>query len=364
MVPSREVPPVLVEIYWPQPHRAALQKLLVVPPGDGGGGGCRLAEATVKAGNGGESEVAAPRPRIYNKSSDAPGRVSGRESARAAFAPPLRMLQLHETVEHTEVDLGAERVVTAARTRDLAVDLSEPSTHCRQRLVSVAQYRGAIASYCAQLAADTSMLEEAISGEKIPISDQAQVRLRQVAGSVTRAGYSDASSMAGLARALLAPSPERARGQHLTTPVLLISPAGTGKTWACSQLAHVCAIQCQAEATIADVPLVPVLIYAHRLASLLHMEDADYGESNSEGEGEGSDGGHEPRHGNAGPDFSRVMLEYLVGEYGGHGRGAGGREVNRTHALWLTMFAQALEIRSLVIIIDGLDEGVRKRAGR
>ena len=81
--------------------------------------------------------------------------------------------------------------------------------------------------------------------------------------------------MKELAAALCEPAHCRVVGQHPTQPVLVCGGPGTGKTWACVQLAHELAKRCGEAATTDGVPLVPALLYVQRLARMLHERPED-----------------------------------------------------------------------------------------
>ena len=121
---------------------------------------------------------------------------------------------------------------------------------------------------------------------------------------------------------------EFALGNHPTQPVILCSAAGTGKTWSAVQLAHELALRCRPAATTDDVPLVPAIIYAQRLARMLQerLEDA--------------------------PLDSSILLQFFAREYGA---------ADQAHGKWLTMLSQALQMRTLIVIIDGIDEAAGRR---
>ena len=87
--------------------------------------------------------------------------------------------------------------------------------------------------------------------------------------------HREVHSVKELAPALCEPAHCRVVGQHPTQPVLVCGSAGTGKTWACVQLAHELAKRCGDAATTDGVPLVPALIYVQRLARMLHERPED-----------------------------------------------------------------------------------------
>ena len=158
-------------------------------------------------------------------------------------------------------------------------------------------------------------------------TDEQTIRLSCVTheDGVNQAGVSDAQTMPELATPLLATSPERAKGTHTATPVLLVAEPGAGKTWSSIQLARSLALQCakQEEA----VPLVPVLIYVQRLSRMLREQPTSL------------------------PVNSSILMQYFVRELGS----------SPFRGTWLDMFAQAFELRSLILIIDGIDEAAGRK---
>ena len=140
----------------------------------------------------------------------------------------------------------------------LPFDLN-PFNHCQLCLSSDKVYRNVAATYCEGLAITTEYVEDGITGTKLRTQDQLLAIDVRLDAGVTREGFSDVSNIAALCKALLAPSPQRARGTHHTQPVLLRSGAGAGKTWASIQLTHKMAIMCMhITATSAATPLIPV----------------------------------------------------------------------------------------------------------
>lgn len=172
-------------------------------------------------------------------------------------------------------------------------------------------------------------LEDCISGVRLKTAELAISIHLSVTGDVRRAGYSDVFTLKDLARPLTASeAAKRALGKHPTQPVILCSAAGTGKTWSAVQLAHELALRCRPAATTDDVPLVPAIIYAQRLARMLQerLEDA--------------------------PLDSSILLQFFAREYGA---------ADQAHGKWLTMLSQALQMRTLIVIIDGIDEAAGRR---
>ena len=193
----------------------------------------------------------------------------------------------------------------------------DPRNHCRLRLPSVDAYRAAIASYCADLESRTSVLEDGITGMSLRTQDQL-LAIDVSAKGVQSDGVSDAPNIAALQEPLLC-------GTRDTPPVLVCAEPGTGKTWSAVQLTHALAQRCRQQAARdAGAPLVPVLVFVQRVSRML----------------EGSDP--------AKPLDARTLLQYLAIEYAEHDE-------------WLSVLTMALELRTLVLVLDGIDEAAERR---
>ena len=155
------------------------------------------------------------------------------------------------------------------------------------------------------------------------------------ATGVRREGISDAPNVAALCTPLLAPG---ALGE--TPPVLVCAEPGTGKTWSAVQLTHAMAQQCaqqcrqapppspEEEGAASACPLVPLLVYVQRVSRMLEGRDL------------------------AQPLDAATLLQYLALEYAAAER-----------AEWLSMLTMALEMRRVVVVLDGIDEAAgRKKA--
>ncbi len=121
-----------------------------------------------------------------------------------------------------------------------------------------------------------------------------------------------------LAALLVVPSTERMHGAHPEAqPVLVSADPGTGKTWSMQQCIYLLAEQCK---EMPEPRLVPVLVYVRRLARSMRMQ-------RRAGKGLGSN----------------LIREYLIAEYKDD-------EPRRN------MLLQAYEMRTLVVLLDGIDE--------
>ena len=207
-----------------------------------------------------------------------------------------------------------------------------PFNHCFPRLDSLEAYYDAIGGFCRQLEHETATLEDGITGVKL--STETQTLLIEATVMHGRMELSDVRTIKALAKRMRAPSPMRERGAHPSRPILLRAKAGTGKTWSSWQLAHELAKLCgRPTATVGrsevlGLPLVPVLVNVQRLVRVISKQP------------EG-----------APPDAS-ILIHYFAREYG--------KQLSE-RGEWIGMLAQTLELRSLVVVLDGIDEAAGRR---
>lgn len=122
----------------------------------------------------------------------------------------------------------------SAGARTISYDLNELN-HCVAHFDSVAQYAAARTTYLDQVLQTCSMVEDAITGNKLRIKDQLlligtqiddQAGLERAAG----VGWRDVQSVNDVAALLLREWPEREHGLTSAQPPIVIrAPAGTGK---------------------------------------------------------------------------------------------------------------------------------------
>jgi hypothetical protein len=250
---------------------------------------------------------------------------------RLLVVPPEGGALVHATVKCSVTDGNGHAQSHKLRFSDGRIShvrLSDPYNNCTQAFDSAVAYRDALASYCTQLAHETALLADSTTGVPLRTREQLMhIPLTDVAG-VSRAGYSDAKSICELAEPLLAPAPDRARRCQPTQPVLVRAGPGTGKTWSCVQLAHELALRGVQRAHTDDVPFVPCLVYVQRLARMLieRPRDAELG--------------------------STILLEYFLREYG---------VAEKPRTKWLSVLAQAVQMRTLIVLLDGIDEAAGRR---
>ena len=228
---------------------------------------------------------------------------------------------------------------------DVHVDLN-PFNHAVQRFGSVSELRRVHAAYCAFVSEATSHLEDGITGNRLRTVDQLMnIDLSVESARVAAAAYTSAPNIRALAAPMLASSPGRAHGTHHVQPVLLCARPGTGKTWSAVQLVHELAQQAGGRASPvapggepageraagvragepAGVPMVPVIIFVQRFQRMLMEQPAD-----------------------ATLDV-RVVLQYFAREYREHPQ----------RGDFLNLLAMAIEMRTLVLVLDGIDEAAR-----
>ena len=214
-------------------------------------------------------------------------------------------------------------------TRDLSV-----FNHCRQRFVSVEAFFQMVHSYCQGILEAYEYLKDTITGMKLRTADQTVKIGFRNKGRVHHAGWTDAKDMLVLARRIYS------AGTNL--PVIVVAAAGTGKTWGCVQLVYELArlsMECQD-----GVPLVPVLVSVQRLVHVLAKHER---QKTNKNKGKG-----EPQR-----ITVNVLLQYFQ------------EVLPRAHpeySHWLLALEQLLEMRALVIVLDGIDEaaGQKKQIAR
>ena len=196
-----------------------------------------------------------------------------------------------------------------------------PRSHCFNGFASLGDFRSAVAGFCKHLANTTSAIVDSITRVRLDtVRHTLDVGVDAPAGGPGAAQLRHVSTVRELAPPLL-----RADGwRH----VLVCGGAGRGKTWAATQLAHELAQRCLTSARElpglpAGAVYVPVLIQVQRLARMLT--------------------GRPP----GAPLDASLLLQYFAREFG----------VRVPHrGAWLMMIAQALQMRSLIVVLDGVDE--------
>lgn len=203
-----------------------------------------------------------------------------------------------------------------------------PLNSCVQRFSHVKKFREAVQSFNDELATTTGLLEDAVTGSRLRTADQLLAIEFDPLGVKK---YQTATDILDLCEPMTELSPKRIHGTLTTQPVLVCAKPGTGKTWCTVQLANALATRCSTLPT-EGVPLVPVLLYAQKFVRMLRHRDQP------------GDIERSINH----PLDERDLLQFFA----------------RQHADrpdWIAMLTTALELRSMVILIDGIDEAGSRR---
>ena len=240
------------------------------------------------------------------------------------YEPGRRLLVVHQDalVEVAVVDVRSGNRYRLQQPDGALLDFDlNIHNHCLLRLASLQRYRVAVREYFDLLQRGHRTLAGFVTGVPVRVRDEA-VRIRFASGAHAfggghREGWSDADDARALARLYLTPpSQSRSQGAHATQPVVLVGGPGAGKTTGCHQLVHEL-IAGQAMEGPSGMPLVPVLIRAEHVMGL------------APGQG----------------DLGLQHLVQYVKDY-----------VAAGHEDRLLMLLQAMQLRAVVFVIDGLDE--------
>ena len=145
---------------------------------------------------------------------------------------------------------------------------------------------------------------------------------------VQRAGWSDAADVAALVPLLAETSPRRAHGEHDSQPVLIHADPGSGKTWSIAQMMFMLAQLAAANDDSSDPCFcydnVPLVVPVQRLAMLVKQGLASIGS---------------------------LLADFILQEHG------------KANPQLGQMLLQALQMRVLVLLVDGVDEaaGLREK---
>ena len=209
-----------------------------------------------------------------------------------------------------------------------------PFNHSIQRFPSVAAYEKARRAFCKLTCVENEMVEDGITGVRMRVEDQV-LRLHTSAYSgMVRPGWSDVSDVKGLGPALWQAWPSlEAHGVHPVQPVLVEAGAGTGKTWSAIQLVRELASTTE---TAHIVKPTPAIVYVQRVARMINDSPVDCALS------------------------LITLLQYQERELTTKNLEA--LDLGASVEDLMDAFAQALELRALVIILDGIDEAAGRRA--
>ena len=236
---------------------------------------------------------------------------------------------------------AGETAGTPAVADELTCSLNE-FNHSVQRFASAADFERCRLAYCKDIISSEDKVEDAITGNELRIEDQLICVAAQNIGETIKHAderWQKISDVHQLVELLLLPSMLRSRGVHLAQPTLVRAGPGTGKTWMVKQAAFLLAKRLSSDDcakcknhTSVDRPsscehggmrLVPLLVYVQRIVRLVR-EQGDESQII--------------------PALirKRAMLNwYIENNFEGEQR---------------TMLQQAHEMRSLIVLIDGVDE--------
>lgn len=160
-------------------------------------------------------------------------------------------------------------------------------------------------------------------GTSSPALHASSIKRAQAIAGVQHRDFAEVRDIAGVVPLLLHPSrflQGRLHGAHSSQPILIRAGPGTGKTWSMQQLLFLLAQELSISRTEIQLQLVPLLIPIQKLARMLRQHAANSKE---------------------GPP-SNLVLFYIQAEFpSGDTR---------------SMLEQAFEMRSLIVMLDGIDE--------
>jgi hypothetical protein len=189
------------------------------------------------------------------------------------------------------------------------VDL-DAANHSPQRFASMAEFDQRRGAYLQHTLAKFSLVEDGITGNQLQVKDQLlYIRTRAIASDPRAKGIEDVASLVDF----LTPSDGQ---QPAAEPVLVMAAAGTGKTWTMWQLMHTLAKRAIGSAQ----HKVPMVIFVQTLAALLR------------------------RQGEEGKAACQVDMVAFYIQHTVH------KPSRRRFLL------QALDMRLLVVAVDGIDE--------
>ena len=124
--------------------------------------------------------------------------------------------------------------------------------------------------YCEQIAASQDKVEDAITGNSLPIEDQLIFMTSvEVKDGCKPSDYMQVGDVPGLVELLAVESPNRIHGGHLAQPVLCRAGPGTGKTWMIKQSLFLLATRLAGDKAGSGLRLVPSVVYVQRVVRML-----------------------------------------------------------------------------------------------
>ena len=195
--------------------------------------------------------------------------------------------------------------------------------------LSAGQYEEMRARYCAHIASTQDTVEDAITGNSLPIADQLIFMAPlEVKDGVKAPDFQTVNDVPSLVEQLAVESPNRLHGGHLAQPVLCRAGPGTGKTWMIKQTLYLLSTRLSPERAGGGVRLMPFVVYVQRIVRML------------------SELGEDPANLLADPEG--MLRWYIRNEYSD----------NKEFCQLLLL---AYDMRALVMLVDGVDEAAGMR---
>ena len=205
--------------------------------------------------------------------------------------------------------------------------------HCQQQFVTAREYRRSVHSYCVHLTVTHAYLKDQITGVQLRTCDQLlNIGMRHNLG-VRCTAWVEAQHIGQLAELMVQ--------TQVKPPVLIIADAGAGKTWASIRLTFEIAQWAAHEGT--HGPLVPLLVPVQRLISVLLKLQRT--ESGNEAHRLTEDQLLQKAF--TGTPAVKVLLQYLAELLP--------RQQPECNE-WQMMLQHALELRTGIVVIDGVDK--------
>jgi hypothetical protein len=195
--------------------------------------------------------------------------------------------------------------------------------------MSAEDFEGARSRYCESIAASQDTVEDAITGNLLPIKDQLIfMRAVDVLDGCTPPEFMSVADVPQLVEQDVAESPLRVHGGHNAQPVLCRAGPGTGKTWMIKQSMYLLSTRLMGDAAGDGVRLMPFVLYVQRIVRLLneHGEEPSVLLANPEG-----------------------MLRWYI------------RNECADNKERCQLLLTAYDLRALVILVDGVDEAAGMR---
>jgi hypothetical protein len=209
-------------------------------------------------------------------------------------------------------------------------DLSPFNHTATSAAMDAAMYESRRARYCQFLTETESLVEDAITGNKLKIKDQLIfMSACPVPGGCNPPQYTTIRTVPQLINEQLEASPKRHEGTHVAQAVLCRAGPGTGKTWMIKQSLFLLASKLADDKTAGSgVRLLPIVVYVQRVVRLLREHGDDPSELLQDPNG--------------------LMRWYLSKEF-----------AERPEELEMTLTAH--QLTALVILVDGVDEAAGMR---